>query len=59
MTHAQRNQRILIAIAKQTERASASKEVARETLIGEGIYTKRGVLRAAYRQKKQKTPAIA
>lgn len=48
MTHAQRNQKILAAIAEQTERAVSSKKTARETLIGEGIYTAKGQLRAEF-----------
>jgi hypothetical protein len=48
MTHAKRNQKILDAIAEQTERATASKRAARETLIREGIYTTRGKLRVEF-----------
>lgn len=48
MTNAQRNERILQAIAKQTKLAMASKKSARETLIREGIYTKKGKLRAEF-----------
>lgn len=48
MTHAQRNQKILEAIAKETARALQSKKIARETLIAEGIYTARGKLRVEY-----------
>lgn len=48
MTHAQRNQKILAAIAEETARAVSSKKVARETLINEGIYTAKGKLRAEF-----------
>jgi hypothetical protein len=48
MTHAQRNQKILAAIAQETARALSSKEAARETLIKEGIYTAKGKLRAEF-----------
>lgn len=48
MTHAQRNEKILAAIAEETKRAVASKKVARETLIKEGIYTTKGKLRAEF-----------
>lgn len=48
MTHAERNQKILAAIAAETERALASKRVARETLINEGIYTAKGKLRVEF-----------
>lgn len=48
MTHAERNRRILEAISKETARAVTSQKVARETLIREGIYTKKGKLRAEF-----------
>lgn len=48
MTHAQRNQKILEAIALTTERALVSKMQARKTLIDEGIYTSKGELRAEF-----------
>jgi hypothetical protein len=48
MTHAQRNQKILEAIATETARALTSKKMARETLINEGIYTTKGTLRAEF-----------
>lgn len=48
MTHAQRNKKILDAIAAETERALASKKIARQTLIDEGIYTTKGKLRVEF-----------
>ena len=48
MTNAQRNKKILAAIAVETKRASASKKIARETLIKEGIYTAKGKLRVEF-----------
>ena len=48
MTHAQRNQKILDAIAEETARALSSRKIARETLINEGIYTTRGELRVEF-----------
>lgn len=48
MTHAQRNQKILDAIAQETARAVSSKKAAREALISEGIYTAKGKLRAEF-----------
>ncbi|MEK6540538.1 MAG: hypothetical protein AABZ45_00290 [Pseudomonadota bacterium] len=48
MTHAQRNQKILYAISVETARALTSKKIARETLVGEGIYTVKGKLRVEY-----------
>jgi len=48
MTHAQRNQKILAAIAEETARALSSKKAARETLINEGIYTTKGKLRVEF-----------
>ncbi|WP_197051932.1 hypothetical protein [Sphingomonas sp. 35-24ZXX] len=48
MEHTQRNQKILDAIARQTERGTASKHAAREMLISEGIYTKKGKLKVEF-----------
>ena len=48
MTHAQRNAKILAAIAKETARATESQKIARDTLISEGIYTKKGKLRVEF-----------
>jgi hypothetical protein len=57
MTHAQRNERILKAIAKETARAIESRKTARETLIREGIYTKSGKLKAEFGGGKPKAAA--
>jgi hypothetical protein len=57
MTHAQRNQKILAAIAEETERAVTSKKTARETLIKEGIYTTKGKLRAEFGGSKKERAA--
>lgn len=59
MTHAQRNQKILEAIAKETARAVASKKVARDTLISEGIYTVKGKLRAEFGGETKKAKVAA
>lgn len=59
MTHAQRNKKILDAIATETARALSSQKVARATLIKEGIYTKRGKLRAEFGGEKSKGRATA
>lgn len=59
MTHAQRNQKILEAIAKETARAVASKKVARATLISEGIYTAKGKLRAEFGGETKKAKVSA
>jgi hypothetical protein len=48
MTHDQRNRKILDAIAEETQRATSSQKVARETLIKEGIYTTKGKLRVEF-----------
>jgi hypothetical protein len=48
MTEAERNQKILSAIKRGTARALASKKIARETLIEEGIYTRSGRLRVEF-----------
>ena len=59
MTHAQRNQKILEAIAKETARAVSSQETARETLINEGIYTAKGKLRVEFGGEGKKPKAAA
>lgn len=59
MTHAQRNQKILAAIAEETARALSSKKVARDTLINEGIYTKSGKLRAEFGGQNKKSKVAA
>lgn len=48
MTDAKRNEKILEAIAKETARATESQKIARDTLISEGIYTKKGKLRVEF-----------
>lgn len=48
MDRAQRNEKILKTIAERTKQALASKQAAREMLIKEGIYTKKGKLRAEF-----------
>jgi tetrahydromethanopterin S-methyltransferase subunit B len=59
MTHAQRNQKILDAIAEETERALSSKKAARDTLIKEGIYTTKGKLRAEFGGSSKKVRVAA
>lgn len=59
MTHAQRNTKILDAIASVTERALLSKEAAREQLISERIYTTKGKLRAEFGGARKKAAAGA
>jgi hypothetical protein len=59
MTNAQRNIKILDAIAKETTRALSSKKAARETLIEEGIYTTRGKLRVEFGGEGKKARAAA
>jgi len=48
MTHAQRNAQIIRLIEEQTRIALESEKTARDTLIKEGIYTKKGKLRARF-----------
>jgi phosphosulfolactate synthase (CoM biosynthesis protein A) len=48
MTNAERNKRILKAIDAKTKRVIVSKKAARESLVEEGIYTKKGKLRAEF-----------
>lgn len=59
MTHAQRNQKIIAAIADETARALTSKKVARETLIKEGIYTTKGKLRIEFGGDRKQDEAAA
>ncbi|MFM2273155.1 MAG: hypothetical protein RL702_2220 [Pseudomonadota bacterium] len=59
MTHAQRNQKILDAIAKETARAVVSKKTARDTLIKEGIYTTKGKLRVEFGGQRKKAKVAA
>lgn len=59
MTHAQRNQKILDAIAEETARAVQSKKTARDTLIAEGIYTVKGKLRVEFGGKSKKARVLA
>lgn len=48
MTDTERNRKILAALADRTKRALVSKKAARDLLIEEGIYTKKGKLRAEF-----------
>jgi hypothetical protein len=48
MTDAQRRSAVMSLISQHTAASTTSKKVARETLIGEGIYTKKGHLRVAF-----------
>lgn len=50
----ERNQKILQAIEAKTKRVLVSKKAARDSLIEEGIYTKKGKLRAEFGGKKPK-----
>ncbi len=59
MTHNQRNQKILDAIAEETLRALSSKKIARQTLISEGIYTVKGKLRVEFGGESKKNRAAA
>ena len=57
VTHAQRNARILEILETKTLEAIASKKAARERLIGEGIYTKKGKLRVEFGGKRKDSAA--
>lgn len=48
MNNAARNQKILDAIARHTRIGTATKQAAREMLIDEGIYTKKGKLKVEF-----------
>jgi hypothetical protein len=57
MTESERRTAIMDLIEKHTAANTVSREVARASLIGEGIYTKAGKLKAAFggRSKKAKS----
>ena len=57
MTHAQRNAGILKMLEEETKRATVSKATARAALINEGIYTKKGKLRAEFGGGKKENAA--
>jgi hypothetical protein len=59
MTHAQRNAEILKILEENTKLATVSKAAARATLIGEGIYTKKGKLRVEFGGKSKKDSVTA
>ena len=59
MTHDERNEAIKQLIRDHTKVMTQSREIARSTLIAEGIYTKRGQLRAEFGGKSKKTKAAA
>lgn len=48
MTRAERNRLIIEAIEAETELALASRKAARDLLIRDGIYTKKGKLRVEF-----------
>lgn len=58
MTLAQRNAEILKILEEQTERNTVSRAAARASLIAEGIYTKKGKIRAEFGGEK-KVPVAA
>ncbi len=59
MTHAERNAAIKKLIEERTAKTTSSKEIARQTLIKEGIYTKKGNLTANYGGSYKKKTAAA
>lgn len=59
MTVTERNKKILNAIANATAEAVASKKAARDMLIKEGIYTKKGKLRVEFGGESKKRKAAA
>lgn len=48
VTRAERNRMIIEAMEAETERALVSRKAARDLLISEGIYTKKGKLRVEF-----------
>ena len=59
MIHSERNKRILEAIDAKTKRVIASKKAARDSLVEEGIYTKKGKLRAEFGGTERKKASVA
>jgi hypothetical protein len=60
MTRAERNRKIIEAMEAETTRALVSRQAARELLIKDGIYTKKGELRVEFggeRAKKKSSVA--
>lgn len=59
MTQTQRNEAIAKLLQRRTVEVTASREIARKTLIREGIYTSDGKLSAEYGGAKRKKKANA
>lgn len=59
MTLAQRNAEIAKILKEQTKLNTASRAAARASLIGEGIYTKRGKVRAEFGGEPRKATTAA
>lgn len=59
MTDVQRRTAIIALINNHTRANTVSKSVARESLISEGIYTKKGALRVAFGGKSKKARTAA
>ena len=59
MTHSQRNEAIRDLLEAHTKKATSSKAAARDGLIAEGLYTKKGKLRVEYggERKRAVSPA--
>jgi hypothetical protein len=59
MTDTQRRTTIEGLIAQHTANHTVSREIARASLIGEGIYTTKGKLRVAFGGESKKTKSAA
>jgi hypothetical protein len=59
MTLEQRNAEIAKILREQTKRNTVSRAVARAALIDEGIYTKKGKIRAVFGGEPKKEPEAA
>jgi hypothetical protein len=59
MTLEQRNAEIFKLLKEQTKRNTVSRAAARAALIDEGIYTKKGKVRAEYGGEPRKAPEVA
>ncbi len=59
MTQQQRNKRILKILDAKTVRGLASRQAAREILISEGIYTRKGKLKVSFGGPGTRAKAVA
>lgn len=59
MTQHQRNERILELLNLKTQRGAVSKRAAREVLMSDGIYTRKGELKVTFGGVRKKAKSAA